>query len=159
MKTLFALIIIIALAAGLYLYVSKNRHKDDLQRVEDQAVKSAQDFKETVQDTFKDFSLSGPQIREELERSGKVVRKKAQEVGEVIADATADARTTAAIKGKLVKDPNLSALRISVNTTQGVVTLSGTVASTDEISQAMKLALETDGVREAISTLQVKATK
>ena len=105
------------------------------------------------------FSLSGPQIREELERSGKVVRKKAQEVGEVIADATADARTTAAIKGKLVKDPNLSALRISVNTTQGVVTLSGTVASTDEISQAMKLALETDGVREAISTLQVKATK
>ena len=50
----------------------------------------------------------------------------------------------------------LSALSISVNTTAGVVTLSGFVNSTEDISKAMLLALETDGVREVISTLQVK---
>jgi hypothetical protein len=31
------------------------------------------------------------------------------------------------------------------------------VDSVEQIQQALKLALETDGVREAISTLQVKA--
>ena len=37
-----------------------------------------------------------------------------------------------------------------------VVTLSGTVPTEDAISKAMLLALETDGVNEVISTLQVK---
>jgi len=108
---------------------------------------------------MKDFSLSNPEIKDELERSGKVVRKKAEQVGAAIADATADARITATIKAKLVKDQALSALRISVNTTAGVVTLSGSAAGTDEIKEAMKLAYDTEGVREVISTLQVKATK
>jgi osmotically-inducible protein OsmY len=159
MKTLFALVVLIALALGGYWYLSQDRGKSDLQRAEEKAVESAQELKEAVKDKLKDFSLSAPEIKEELQKSGKVVRKKAEEVGAVIADATADARITAAIKAKLVKDPNLSALRISVNTTDGVVTLSGSVGSAEEISQAMKLALETEGVREAISTLQVKATK
>ena len=73
-----------------------------------------------------------------------------------IADATADARMTAAIKGKLVATRDLSALSISVNTTGGVVTLSGTVPAPEDISKAMLLAMDTDGVTEVISTLQVK---
>ena len=79
------------------------------------------------------------------------------EAGHAIADATADARITAAIKAKLVASRDLSALNISVNTTAGVVTLSGHVSSPENISKAMLLAMETDGVREVISTLQVKA--
>ena len=51
---------------------------------------------------------------------------------------------------------DLSALNISVNTTEGVVTMSGTVQAPEDISKAMLLAMETDGVREVISTLQVK---
>jgi osmotically-inducible protein OsmY len=84
------------------------------------------------------------------------VRRKAQQVGQSIADATADARTTAAIKAKLVTDKNLSALNISVNTTDGVVTLSGVVSAPDDIGKAMVLAMEVEGVREVISTVQVK---
>ena len=38
-----------------------------------------------------------------------------------------------------------------------LVTLSGTVPSPDAISKAMLLAMETDGVKEVISTLQVKS--
>jgi len=37
-----------------------------------------------------------------------------------------------------------------------VVTLSGTVASPEHISKAMLLAMETGGVREVVSTLQVQ---
>jgi len=75
---------------------------------------------------------------------------------ELLADTTADARITAAIKAKLLGDHDLSAISISVNTTGGIVTLSGTVPTPAAISKAMLLAMETDGVQEVISTLQVK---
>ena len=64
---------------------------------------------------------------------------------------------TAAIKAKLVASRDLSALNISVSTTAGVVTLSGHVSSPENIGKAVLLAMQTDGVREVISTLQVKA--
>ena len=72
-----------------------------------------------------------------------------------VAEATEDARTSAAIKAQLALDPNLSALDISVDTTDGVVTLAGKVDSPDAVARAMELALEHDNVREVISTLQV----
>ena len=105
------------------------------------------------------WHLTGDDIKDELAKGNKVVRRQVSEIGSSIADATADARITAAIKAKLVKDPDLSALGISVNTTEGRVTLSGTVFSTQNIGKAMALALDTEGVREVVSTLQVKATK
>jgi osmotically-inducible protein OsmY len=83
------------------------------------------------------------------------VRRKARDIGEAAADAAVDARATAAIKTKLAADPDLSALRISVSTTAGRVTLSGMVSSYEFIGKAMAMALDTEGVREVISTLQV----
>ena len=65
----------------------------------------------------------------------------------------------AEVKRKLLADPDLSALDVSVNTTNGRVTLSGTVSAADQIGKSMLLALETDGVREVVSTLQVKSTE
>ena len=73
-----------------------------------------------------------------------------------ITDATANARITGTIKTKLIEEPGLSALKIDVDTTDGVVTLSGTVASYDEIAKAMRLAWETEGVHKVVSSLQVK---
>ena len=84
-----------------------------------------------------------------------MVRRKASEFGEKIADSAADARLTAAIKAKLAVDPDLSALAISVSTTNGIVTLSGKVGSAELVGKAMLVALETEGVRQVISALQV----
>ena len=117
------------------------------------AVKSAGD---AVQEKLKVFDLRPQDVKDELARTGQVVRRKAKEAGQAIADATADARITTAIKGKLVANRDLSALSISVNTTAGVVTLSGTVPTTEDLSKAMLLAMEVDGVKEVVSTLQVK---
>jgi osmotically-inducible protein OsmY len=55
-----------------------------------------------------------------------------------------------------VADPDVSALSISVNTTGGVVTLSGTASSSENIRKAMQLAYDTDGVNQVVSTIQVK---
>src|ERR1051326_9072637 len=109
MKTLLTLIVVLAIAAGAYYYLSNGSGKQDLRRTEEQAAARANEMKDAVKDKMKDFSLSGPDIKQELECTGKVVRKKAEQVGNAIAAATADARITTTIKAKLVKDPNLSA--------------------------------------------------
>ena len=112
----------------------------------------ATNLKESIKETF-----DGDKIKEELARTGKVIREKAKRAGDVISDATANARTTAAIKAKLVQDSGLSAFKIDVDTTDGLVTLSGTVSTHEKIAQAVHLALETEGVYKVVSTLQVKA--
>jgi hyperosmotically inducible protein len=156
MRKLLVLIVLLALGAGIYWYAGrKSADQDALRKAEAEASQRLDEMKSTIKDKLGGLSIDPKEIKEELERSGKVVRKKAEQVGAVIADAA----ITAAIKAKLVKDPNLSALRIAVNTTDGVVTLSGSVDSVEEIQQALKLALETEGVREAISTLQVRVGK
>lgn len=110
------------------------------------------DVRQTVKETFDPAT-----IKDELAKTGKVIREKARKAGEVVADATANARTTASIKTRLIEDKGLSAFKIDVDTTDGVVTLSGTVGSYEEIDRAIKLALDTEGVYRVVSTLQVKA--
>ena len=101
------------------------------------------------------LDLQAERIRAELAETGRVVRRNARVLGERVADAAADARTTAAIKTKLAADPDLSALAISVSTTDGIVTLSGKVSSPTMVGRAMLIALETERVREVVATLQI----
>lgn len=96
-------------------------------------------------------------VREEISRYGVVVKEKAKEAGAAIADATADARIAGAIKSKLASEIGASTLTsISVNTSEGVVTLSGIVQNETQISNAVDIAYGTEGVRKVFSTLQVK---
>ncbi len=95
-------------------------------------------------------------IKKELARTGQVIREKAHEAGQVISDAAANARITGAIKAKLLSDSTTDGMSIDVDTTDGVVTLSGKVSSHEQIARAMSLAMETEGVQKVVSTLQVK---
>jgi osmotically-inducible protein OsmY len=72
-------------------------------------------------------------------------------VGETIDDATITAR----VKTALLNDPQVSGLRIDVDTAKGVVTMSGIVRSAAEEQRAIQLARQVDGVRDVRSTLQV----
>jgi osmotically-inducible protein OsmY len=72
-------------------------------------------------------------------------------VGETIDDATITTR----VKTMLLNDPAVGGLRIDVDTTKGVVTLSGIVKSKEEEAQAIKLARSVSGVVDVKSTLQV----
>jgi osmotically-inducible protein OsmY len=98
-------------------------------------------------------------IAEELKQTGRVVRRRAEQTAQTVAEATKDARTTAAIKAKLALDPSLSALDVSVDTTEGRVTLAGRAASPADIARAIEIALDQDGVREVVSTLQVQSPR
>ena len=141
-----------ALAGGYYAIHKKPsvRHAQDITAT---AFERAAD---TVEAKLAAWHLTGDDIQRELTDTGKVVRRQMSDFGAAVADAAGDAKTTGKIKARFTLDKELSALGISVNTTDGRVTLSGNVASSKQISRAMVLALETDGVREVSSTLKVK---
>jgi osmotically-inducible protein OsmY len=156
MRAFAMLVIGILIGAVAVWFYGTRQGKSTVQSTGEQIESATKSAKDAVQEKLRVLDLRPEQVKEDLARTGQVVRRKARQAGQAIADATADARVTAAIKGKLLGTRDLSSLGISVNTTAGVVTLSGTVNSTEEISKAMMIAMDTEGVSEVISTLQVK---
>jgi hyperosmotically inducible protein len=156
MRIFLALIVGVAIGVAAFWFYSSEQNRKQVRKTGEQIDTATKPARDTIQEKLRVLDLRSDDIKDELARTGQVIRRKARDVGNAVADATADARITAAIKGKFLTERELSALSISVNTTAGVVTLSGTVSSPEHISKAMLLAMETAGVREVISTLQVK---
>jgi len=154
---LFCFLLGMAAGAGGYWYFQQETGKAQLEQARSQVVSNAHKVASTIKDKINELSVDD--IKEEMARTSMVVREKAKAAGQSIAGATANARITASIKTKLVAEPGLSAFAINVDTTDGLVTLSGRVESHDQVAKAVKLALETDGVHKVISTLQVNPGK
>src|SRR5438128_1864284 len=156
-KILIGVLVGVVIGLGLGWYLTEGQRRKDIRQTQDKIAAEATKAATAVRDAIAD--IRAEDIKEELARTGVVVRRRAQKIGGAIADTAANARITTTIKAKYAVDSKLSSLKISVDTTDGLVTLSGTVSSHEEIGRAIKLALETDGVREVISTLQVRQTK
>lgn len=99
------------------------------------------------------------EVREELSRTSEAVRDTAKSAGQAVASVASDTRITTAVKTKLISETGLAGLSIGVDTTGGVVTLSGDVSKATQVEQAIKAALEVDGVTRVISKLQISAQK
>jgi len=82
---------------------------------------------------------------------GYYVGKDERSVGQIADDAT----ITSTINTKYVRDSQVSALDINVDTYRGVVTLHGSVSSKAAAARAVELARSTKGVRKVISKLSV----
>jgi osmotically-inducible protein OsmY len=156
MKVFLALIIGIAIGVAALWFLGSDSAQNQVRDAGKELQEATKEGREALEERLRALNIRPEDIQEELNKGGQVVRRKAQQAGDALADATADARITAAIKTKLIADPNLSGLSISVNTTGGVVTLAGPVSSAADVSRAIALAMEVEGVREVISTLQVQ---
>jgi osmotically-inducible protein OsmY len=110
----------------------------------------------------KDALLLGvDEIKEELSRTGKVIRDKRKSIGHSGTNA-APANTTATaaqVQARLAADRSLAGHSIHVEVNNSVVTLSGDVTSYAQIDRAMKLALETDDVQKVVSLLRVSSSR
>jgi osmotically-inducible protein OsmY len=80
----------------------------------------------------------------------------ASEAKEHLGDTVADAALTAKIKSKMALDDHVKARAINVDTTGGVATLSGAVASKDERKRAVQLARDTEGITKVVDKLEVE---
>ena len=152
MKKFLIVVLLIGVGYGLAVLLSGRRTELET-KVENTGAQVADGVRKATEAVKE--SLNGDKLRKELEDTGRVVRRKASELGERVADATADARTTAAVKAQLGKATGLDSLKISVSTTSGRVTLSGEVESPEVLSQVIQIALEVDGAREVVSTIQI----
>jgi hyperosmotically inducible protein len=146
---------VLALGAVIWYFRSPPQ-PGGLEDARDRIRAGATNAEHAARDEMQSLGLTPENIKDELARTGRVIRSKSQALGQTLANETADARITTDIKAKLLADPDLSALSISVNTTAGCVTLSGTTGTPADIRKAMLLAYETVGVTQVISTLQVK---
>jgi hyperosmotically inducible protein len=76
-------------------------------------------------------------------------------VGETIDDATITTR----VKTALLNDPQVAGLKIDVDTTKGIVTMSGLVKSRNEEQRAVTIARGVPGVKDVKSTLQLQSAQ
>jgi hyperosmotically inducible protein len=80
-----------------------------------------------------------------------------RKVGDAARDTSnvmGDAGITAAIKTKMLADSTVSGLKIDIDTTDGVVTLKGDVASAVEHKRAIEIAKGTEGVKSVKDQLK-----
>jgi osmotically-inducible protein OsmY len=94
-------------------------------------------------------ATTGESLRDMTDEAADKVGDAASRAGETITDAA----ITTAVKAKLLADPNVSGLKIDVDTADGIVTLTGTVNSAAEREIAVRLARSTDGVKRVESRL------
>ena len=104
---------------------------------------------------------AGSEIKPQLEHAGDKLKAAAKETGDRISSATSsavssDAGITATIKAKYIADPGLSALKIDVDTNQGVVTLNGLAKDADARQRAEQIASSVKGVSSVHNHLTVK---
>jgi osmotically-inducible protein OsmY len=98
---------------------------------------------------------TGVAIKEGTIAAGKQVGEKTEGASEKVEDAS----ITSAIKMKFANDKLVSASNINVDTTDGNVTLNGTVASQTETDRALQLGRSVDGVKSVHSNLVVIARR
>jgi osmotically-inducible protein OsmY len=84
--------------------------------------------------------------------------KPAGETGRQAREALADAAITASIKTDFLKDPDLSVLKIDVDTRDGVVTLNGLAENDTARTRAEHIAEGIKGVRQVRNFLVTKRT-
>lgn len=159
------LILGIIFGAAAYWYIQKKaaEHPEAQQRFEQAASLTASNasvtahsMSDALRAKLDTLDLNGGEIKDELARTGQIVRRKAQDIGADAVNAASDARAVTEIKAKYAMDPSLSVWKISVSCSQGHVKLSGTVKSPEDIGKAVALALEAGGVRDVTSTIRVQ---
>lgn len=143
MKLLATFLLGILVAVGaVWLFSREDGGKKKIEAAGQQMKDGARELSEKAEKAVDQIDTA--KVKEELRRAG-----------EAVADVSADALISAKVKAKFAADNRVSALRIDVDTTDGLVTLSGRANSEEEINRALELARSVEGVKQVISTLQL----
>jgi len=152
MKTTSARIIATAAIAGVVLVACDDR----TDRTMGQKLDSA------LQRTQQKLASAGDKIAQQTDKAVSAVKNKTAEAtaggsnGAPSTKPLADTAITASIKTDFLKDPDLSILKIDVDTREGVVTLNGLAENDAARTRAEKIAEGVKGVREVRNFLVVK---
>ena len=98
-----------------------------------------------------DAAAATAEARAEAAKAGEAIKEGARDA----AGLASDVAITASVNARLAKDPDLSALRINVDTKDGAVTLTGPAPNESAKDRAATLAREVDGVKSVTNNLSV----
>jgi len=99
---------------------------------------------------------AGQSAREAAKEGAADVTAAAKEAGAAVSATMDDVSITAAVSAGLAKDPDLSAVRIDVDTKGGAVTLNGPAPSAEAKARAEDIAKGVQGVVSVDNKLEVK---
>ena len=94
---------------------------------------------------------------EQIKESTAEMKADASAAASSVANNAGDAAITASVSAGLLKDPDLSAIKIDVETKDGVVSLRGPAPSTAAKERAETIAKAVAGVKEVRNLLDVKS--
>lgn len=100
---------------------------------------------------------SGTAVKDATVAAGQEVGDKTEDVAEKVGEKTTDATITAAVKMKFAADKTVDAFKINVDTTDNLVTLTGTVNTKVEADKAVALAKSVEGVKGVTPRLTIKS--
>ena len=179
-----ALAVLMAAALGACSKSEQEQAQRQVDQAATQAAEAGRELKADAQEAGRELKAEAQQAGREAAEAGRELKADAAEAGrELKADAaaaTAEARAeaakageaikegardaaglasdvaiTASVNARLAKDPDLSALRINVDTKDGAVTLTGPAPSQSAKDRAATLAREVDGVKSVTNNLSV----
>ncbi len=151
----------VALALGLAA-CDKNDDRTAGQKLDSAIAKTeaaAEDAKAKTEAAAHDASVKTEEMTQEARQKMQETSQQAKaDTREVTANAKAaveDAGITARVNAGLAKDSELSALRIDVDTKEGVVTLTGPAKSEQAKERATQIARGVEGVSRVVNNLTI----
>ncbi|RLM24486.1 molecular chaperone OsmY [Brenneria alni] len=101
-------------------------------------------------------ALAEETVGQKIQRIADTTGEKVDNTADKASGYMSDSATTAKVKSALLEDKSITSGDISVETTNGVVTLSGFVSSQELSARAVQIATNTEGVKSVSDKLQVK---
>ena len=96
---------------------------------------------------------AGQKIENKMEQVAQGAREKSATAGQALDDAG----ITAAVKAGILAEPGLKVLKIDVDTVQGIVTLTGSADSTQNVEKAGQVASAVQGVKSGDNRVAVSS--
>jgi hyperosmotically inducible periplasmic protein len=143
----------LALALALSACGKADDGKTAGQKLDSAIAKTEQAGEQTKAKTESALANAGAALKDATQKAEASGKEAAGKAGDKIDDMS----ITAAVSASLGKDPDLSALKINVDTKNGAVTLNGTAPSQAAVDKASAIAKTIKGVSSVDNKLQVKA--
>lgn len=103
-----------------------------------------------------DASAATARAGEAMKDAGAQAKDTLSAAGTALGNAVDDATITASVSANLARDPDLSALRIDVDTQRGAVTLTGPAPTEAAKARAEQIAKAVNGVTGVSNKLEIK---
>jgi len=103
---------------------------------------------------------AGKKIDQAMDKMGQKVdqvAERAKEQGEKAGQAMDDTKITAAVKAGILTEPGLKVLKVDVDTRDGLVTLTGSADSDQDVQKATQIASAVQGVKSVDNRLNVSS--